>query len=304
LPRFFLAAAALGLSPILASSLHADETLFSLPSAVLTSGGEHDQNVFLPSTTGGGKGGSVAWDESQTNLVFNNGATSATYDFFIARFDETTLEVGKKLTLSYSLTGTGLNQSGRAFRAGFYWIGPQTSGNGTANLNGQNYFKQATGFRVDLGTNDAGNRIYRKNQNNSYPDLWNASAQSALTHGDHSAQPDYTISITAGGVTTITGSLSIELLSEDESGVTLRITSVVGSNEAWIETTQTNPWYKQFNAIALGNVATTSGNSSLTFSNLTVTYAAVPVPEPSAVAVLTGGLVLAVAALFRRRLKH
>ncbi|AHF94324.1 hypothetical protein OPIT5_12075 [Opitutaceae bacterium TAV5] len=277
MPRIFLATAAL--SSLLAPSLQAVETLFSLPDAVLTGGVENGQNVFLPtSPTGGGKGGTVTINPASKDLVFDNGASSATYDFFIAKFDETILEVGKKLTLSYSLTGTGLNQAGRAFRAGLYWIGPQTSGNSTANLNGQNYFKQATGFRVDLGTNDSGNRIYRKNQHNSYPDLWNSSAYATLDHGEHSAQSDYTIAIATGGIATITGSLSIELLSEDASSVTLRITSVVGSNEAWIETTQTNAWYKQFNAIALGNVATTSGGSSLTFSNLTVTYAAVPEP--------------------------
>lgn len=259
------------------------ESLFTL-SDVVTSGA--GQNTFAAASGAGGFGGNFDGTTAD-NLVFTNGGSSAgNGDYFVIKLaDYARLQTpGNTLTLSFSLSAANIRNfsaSSLPFRFGLFDTDATDGGTDAK-------FKDATGYSIFTGRKNStsSSGIFRR-YTGAQGNLWDSNVVARISDPD--GTDAFNISFT--NPVEITGELSIELTTDGH----LKITSVIGDSRTSVLTSAN---VTQFNAISF---FTTRGGTTntLTFNDLSLTFA--QVPEPGSAALLLPVLALPVAALLRRR---
>lgn len=264
--------------------LTASTVLYDLSKVVISGDDTNTWAASISSANSGGTAGTFSSSPSNLTYSWKNSSTSATQNtYFICKFSESVslVNIGDKITLNFTVTATNINSGIQAFRFGLFSLGNVNAGSGYAS---------AVGYRVDYGSsNNANNGIrYRQNETSANVNLY-ASATSPLINDDTQTNSNYTWS----ALVSTSGYLEIELLANNQIKIT---TSFGGSTQSSVTTSILNT---TFDALSFFTVAPKDTSGSLSFSELSVAYTAIP--EPAAVAVILPGLAGLGAFVLRRR---
>ncbi|EIP97477.1 hypothetical protein OpiT1DRAFT_01917 [Opitutaceae bacterium TAV1] len=272
-------ALALGFVAPLTSAFAA--SILSIADIVTTGPG---QNAYVIDSASGGNPGNFT-GSSASSLVFSHAVTEPTKNgYFTASFAETSLQnVGDKLSLTFTVTGSNLrSSSGQGFRFGLFNV---------SDIDGP--FTDATGYRASYaGSSNTANGLYERANSISKDNLWDGSAATRFSDSTAPSSNFSPYMPQGAGASWLTGSLTLELL----AGNQIKITSFLGDSPVSyaIDTAGTTA---TFNALSFFLVNNTGGTATLTFSDLNVSFTAIP--EPATAAALLSGFILLIVSAVR-----
>lgn len=241
-------------------------------------------NTFAADSGAGGAGGSVSTANNQLTFTHGGAGGSSTGDYFVGKFDLTTLQVGDTISLSFTVTAPNpsLVWNSQSFRFGLFNIGDSDASTTD--------FGDATGFRADYGRNTGSVNGFRERDGSAVNLFANASGTFVGTQSSSS------FSYANTPVGTFSGSLSLTLLEGDILAVTTNFAGVdptVGN----IQLSDTDAL--SFNAFSIFITKHAAPDSNAyVFSDLTVSYSSIP--EPAVTGLLAGAAALLGVALMRR----
>lgn len=270
---------------VASAPLRAATTLYNLSGLVLDgSGGE---NTYVSAT---GTGSGLNYNAGTPSLTWTLSNSNSNYSQLIGKFAATSLaNVGDSITLSYSFTAsvsTAFNNTDGAFRVGlFNSNGSVVTGN-TAGTDGNvnSDLGYAAFYRPNTGTNAASNTFGQRTGTSAV--LMSTSAIITTTTPFGTTAPTLSsFGITTGNLTG-TGSFTLTLL----TGGSVRLTSVVNSGGGQTRDDTVSAFVTTFDEFGFFATSGSTANPALTFTDLSVVYAAVPEPSTYALFVGAGGL--------------
>jgi len=255
-------------------------TLYSLSSTVLD--GNSGENTYISAN---GSGSGLSYNSGTPSLTMTLPG-SGSYGHIVGNFSSTSLaSIGDSITLSYSFTvssATVVNSSDTTLRVGlFNSNGSAVTGNSAGtDPNFSTDLGYMAAYRGLTGTNGSTNTFYQRINSNSGLFSTAAFSNSSATFGGNTSPTLTSFGITSGTLSG-SGSLTLSLISGG-----LRLSSVVngGAAQTLDDLSGQVTTFNEFGFFGLSGTT----NPTITFTGLSVNYSAVP--EPSAFALLSGGL--------------
>lgn len=226
------------------------------------------------------------------SLVTKNGFTTLAY--FTAAGSPVTLAVGESLTLTFTVSLSGITDAVGNFRVGLYSSGTRLAADNFGNSNAA-FTGSYAGYMATVNVGASSNNAFRLYERGSSTSLIAGSVSNYSQTGSSSGGAYKTFVPN----NTYTGTIVLSRTAESTMSVSHSYTGIFGADSTASTTSATifdnSGLTTSFDTLAFYY----NNTANLVFDNVRIDYAAIP--EPSSAAALAGGLVLGAAALRRRR---